>query len=215
MAWPIYQWPRYSRLITIILIWFSPLSEVAVMIMNNTVSKAKYLYLFLPEEAKKTSTLFFTALIIPKKRSHQSNKECDLIFLLIPSRLTLMSPQRFSCQSAVKEGWLIHCSHRPPSAPPSHAHKWSMHEVLTCSHILYSLQHLNLSNPPLEETHLCQCFPACSPLSAAFLRTGTLFSMDPKHSQTSPLITGISAPLTKSQPSSLMNNLECKWEQHV
>lgn len=98
-----YQWLRYRRLITIILICFSPPSEVTAMILTNTVLKAKYLFLFLPEGAKKTSKLFFTALIILKKRSHQSNKEPDLIFLLSSSGLTLMSPQGFSCQSAAKK----------------------------------------------------------------------------------------------------------------
>ena len=86
-----------------------------------------------------------------------------------------------------------------------HARKPSMREVLTGSHVLYTVQHLNLPNPPcffclaavfwnklikvgfpstsplqtLEESHLCQCFPVCSPLPAAFLRGGTLFVMDP------------------------------------
>lgn len=74
------------------------------MILTNTVLEAKYFYLFLPEGAKKNSKFFFTALIIPKKTSHQVNRDPDLIFLFSLSGLTPTSPQGLSCQPAGKGG---------------------------------------------------------------------------------------------------------------
>lgn len=70
MAWSIYQRPGYSRLRRIILIHFPPPSEVTARFLTNTGLEAKYPHFFLSERAKKISKLFFTALIIPKKRYH-------------------------------------------------------------------------------------------------------------------------------------------------
>lgn len=68
MAWTIYQRPRYSRLRRIILINFPPPSEMIAVILTNIGLEAKYTHIFLSEETKKISKLFFTALITPKKR---------------------------------------------------------------------------------------------------------------------------------------------------
>lgn len=155
MAWPIYQWPRYSRLITIILIYFFPPSEVTAMILTNTLLEANYLYLFLPEGTNKTSKLFFVALIITQRRAYKVNGEHRLTLLLSLSGLTPLSQPSVHNQVCGRGGVTASPQLQPllsTSLPGCmwwmHARKPSMHEVLTYSQVSCSVQHLNLPNPP-------------------------------------------------------------------
>lgn len=121
------------------------------MILTNTLPEENYLYLFPPEGTNKTSEL------ITQRRAYQVNGEPCLTLLFSLSGLTPLSLQGLSHQSAAKsaakEGWLAHPSCSPFSAAPSHTvcgcmHINWVHEVLTYSQVLWSVQHLNLPNPP-------------------------------------------------------------------